>query len=152
MPYLTVTVRVPRQVAVQCKDLARCLGWQLADFVRTTICLGATFSFLAADRPEAEEAVRVLLGDLGPLRLSRSFSLNIRERPYAYRIRGRKSALITVSVPRSISDEIALFANLFGASRNEAFNKSLQQGLMVYLKAQTSILNATSRFSNQGES
>lgn len=32
LPYLVVTIRVASQAAIQCKELAQNLGWQLPDF------------------------------------------------------------------------------------------------------------------------
>jgi hypothetical protein len=146
MPYLVVTARVPRQIAAQCKELARALGWQLADFLRTAIFLGAAFFCLTVDNPKAETSASTLLRGLELLKPSRSlmsFSFKLGARPYARRILGRKSALITFALPNSMCDQIAILAELWGASRNEAYNKSLRQGLLICLKAQESALIAS---------
>ena len=142
LPYRVVTVRVPSQVATQCKDIAQNFGWQPADLLRTLICIGATLFFLSTESPTHREAASTLLGGLKLLKLSWSFSLHPSERPYAYRIRGRKSTLMTLSLPDSVCDLVAIYADLMKASRNEAYHKCLQQGLLAYLKAQTSILHA----------
>jgi len=150
LPYLVVTVRVPSQVAIKCKDLAQNFGWQLADFLRTLICVGTVFVFLTAGSPDRQEAATKLLGGLKLVKLSRSFSLRPSERPYAFRIRGRKSTLLTLSLPQSVCDLVAIYADRMKASRNEAYYKFLQQGLLIYLKAQTSLLEASVIFLVRG--
>ena len=148
LPYLVVTVRVPRQIAAQCKKLARALGWQLADFLRVAIFLGAAFFLITADSPEAETAASTLLGGLELLKPLRSFSFKIGGRPYAQRILGRKSALITFGLPNSVCDQIAILAELWGVSRNEAYSKSLRQGLLICAKAQESVMIASRKRSS----
>lgn len=139
MPYPAVTVRVSNQVATQCKDLAQNFGWQLADLMRTLISVGAVFAFLTHKNPEREEAASILLDGLKIARPSMALSM---QRPYALRIQGRKSTLLTMSLPDSLCDLITLYANEIGASRNETYYKLLQHGLLIYLKAQTLLLGA----------
>jgi len=138
LPYLHVTVRIPSPLAAQLRETAKLFGWQLADFQRTLTCLGATFLLLSRGDEAKEEAATALMGGMKLLRFSRSFNMNPRpnRRPYAFRFRFRGSTLITVSVPESFRDLIELHANLAKVSRNQAYSKSLQQGLLVYLKAQ----------------
>jgi len=64
MPYLAVTVRVSKQIAIQCKDITQKFGWQLADLLRTLICIGAVFAFLEHKSLEREKAASTLLGGL----------------------------------------------------------------------------------------
>ena len=145
MPYATVTVRVPAQLAGQVKFLGRTLEWQLADFYRTLISIGASFFFLSYGSEQGQEAATTLMGGLKLLKVSRSFSLQFSDRPYAWRIPGRKSTLITLNLPRSARDLISLYASLTKTSRNETYNKCLQQGMLVYLKAQEKIVRASHR-------
>lgn len=42
-------------VAAQCKELVRTFGWQLADFLRTLICIGGVFDFVSTESPEREK-------------------------------------------------------------------------------------------------
>ena len=143
MPYLAVTVRVSKQIAIQCKEITQKFGWQLADLLRTLICIGAVFAFLEHKSLEREKAASTLLGGLKLARPSGGLSRQFSERPYAFRIQGRKSTLLTLSLPESLCDLIALYANQMEASRNETYYKFLQHGLLIYLKAQTSLLEAT---------
>ena len=110
------------------------------------IFLGAAFFFLTVDNPEAETAASTILGGLELLRPSRSFKFGAR--PYAQRIPGRKSALITFGLPNSVCDQIAILAEMWGASRNEAYNKSLRQGLLICAKAQESVMIASRKRSS----
>ena len=141
LPYVTVTFRVPSQTAAHCRDLAQNLGWQLADFLRTMICIGAVIVFLAAGNSDSEKAANTLLG-LKLVELSNSFNLRFSQRPYAFRIPGRESTLLSLSLPKSICALVSTYAGLKNASRNQAYNKLLQQGVQGYLKAQTSLLEA----------
>lgn len=84
------------------------------------------------------------MGELKLLKLSRGFSLHFRKRPYAFRLRGRRSTLTSLSLPTSMCDLIGIYANLKKASHNQAYYKCLQQGLLIYLKAQGTILHASS--------
>lgn len=142
---MVVTVRVSSQISFQCKDLAKNFGWQLADLLRTLICVGGIFAFLTTMNPDREKAASVVLGGLRLLKPSSGFSLRLPsdERPYAFRIQGRKSSLLTLSLPASVCDLVALYAEMMKASRNQAYYKLLQQGLLIYLKAQTSLLEAS---------
>jgi hypothetical protein len=139
MPYQTVTVRVPSHTAAQCRKLAQDFGWQLADFLRTLICIGTTVIFLAARSPDAEQAASVLLGGLKLVKVSASFSMGLSERPYSIRIPGRESTLLTLSLPASMCDFVATYAAMREVSRNQAYYKLLQQGLITLMKAITSL-------------
>lgn len=143
MPYVTVTVRVPEQVADRAREIAKMLGWQLADYLRTLICLGASFFLLSFGSQDLQEAATKLLGGLELLKPSRSFSLNFSQRPYKFRIHGRKSTLATLSLPQAICDMVTTYASKMKVSRNEAYSKCLQQGLLIYLKTQTAILQGS---------
>lgn len=139
MPYQTVTLRVPSQTAAQCRTLAQEFGWQRADFLRTLICIGTTVVFLAARSPDAEQAASVLLGGLKLVKVSSSFSMRLRERPYSVRMLGRESTLLTLSLPASMCDLVATYASTREVSRNQAYYKLLQQGLITFMKALTSL-------------
>ena len=143
LPYVTVTVRVPERLAGQVKYLAKTSEWQLADLYRTLLSIGASFFFLSYESEQCREAAAALMGGLKLLKVSRSFSLQFSDRPYAWRIPGRKSTLITLNLPRSVRDLISLYASLTKTSRNETYNKCLQQGMLVYLKAQEKIVRAS---------
>ncbi len=143
LPYVPVTFRVPEQMIAQVKELAKLSGWQLADYLRTMICLGAVFFFLSFGSQEREEAANKLMGELKLLKLSRGFSLHFRKRPYAFRLRGRKSAVTSLSLPNSLCELMSVYAKLKKASRNQTYYKCLQQGLLIYLKAQATILHAS---------
>jgi len=142
--YVLVTVRVPEPVTLQVREVAGFSGWQLADLQRTLICMGAVFFLLSSGNETSERAAETLLGGAKLLRLSRSFRRTPgRRRPYAFRLRLSKSSLTTISLPESVCDVIAAYAELKNASRNQVYSRCLQQGLLIYLKAQAIALDAT---------
>lgn len=109
------------------------------DSLRTLTCIRATF-FLAYGSQTKQEAATALPDGMKLLRFFKSLSQNLSERPYALRLYGRKSTLVTLSLPRSLSEMVSAYAELEEVSRNQVYNKCLQQGLLVYLKAQAAIL------------
>ncbi len=140
VPYLRVTIRLPKAVVGQCEHLAMEFGWELADLLRTLICIGATFVFLTAKSPERHESAEKLLGGLEIVTLSRSFSLRLTKRNYAFRLWGHQSTLLSVSLPKSVCDLVGVYADLKKASRNQTYHKLLLQGLIAYFRAQASLL------------
>ena len=141
LTYHAVTVRIPSKIAKQCKDLANVLKWQLADLQRTLICIGAVFALLGDRSHESEQAAVALLGGLELLKPLNSFALKPRERPYARRMIGRSSTLLTLNLPDSLCEIVTIYSTKMKASRNQTYCKLLEQGLLVYLKAQMYILN-----------
>lgn len=137
-------------MALQVREVARFSGWQLADLQRTLICIGATFFLLSYGNEASEEAAATLMGGMKLLRFYRGFRLASNRRPYALRHRLRKSTLTTLSLPESLCDMIAAYAELKHASRNEVYNKCLQQGLLAYLKAQATALGTTRNRKDNG--
>ena len=116
---------------------------QLADLQRTLICTGAAFFILSHENEATEAAAATLLGGVKPLRLTRGFGLGFSRRPYAFRLAYRKSTLVTVSLPDSVCEVITAYASFRNASRNQVYNKCLQQGLLVYLKTMKTVLGGT---------
>jgi hypothetical protein len=141
LPYFPTTVRISTQVALQLRELAKIFGWQLADFMRTLVCIGAVFFFLTFDSQDGQMAASGLLG-MELLKLSRSFSLH-GERHYTFRISGRKSSLLTLNLPESVRTLVATYAHQRKTSRNEVYYKFLTQGLLIYLKAQKRVLDTS---------
>jgi len=141
--YVSVTVRVPAQVDSQVREFAKAFGWHMSDALRVFSCIGATFFFLTYGNKTKQEAAAAVLDGMKLLRFFRSFSRNFSERPYALRLSGRKSKLTTLSLPQSLCEMIAVYASLEEVSRNQVYNKCLQQGLLIYLKAQAAILKVS---------
>ena len=139
MPYVPTTVRISTQVALKLRELAKLLGWQLADFMRTLVCIGAVFFFLTSDSQDGQIAAGRLLG-MKLLTLSKSFNLHSGRR-YVIRISGHKSSLLTLNLPESVRTLVATYAQQRRTSRNEVYCKFLTQGLLIYLKAQQPILD-----------
>jgi hypothetical protein len=131
-------------VAVRVREVAEFSGCRLADLQRTLISLGATFFFLSHGNQVAENAAVTLMGGVKLLRFSRSFSLRFRPRHgrYARRHRFRKSALISVNLPEALCECVAAYSDLRRVSRNQVYSIFLEQGLMIYLKGQATVLDA----------
>jgi len=144
LAYELVTIRVAEPVAVQVREVAKFSGWQLADFQRALICLGAAFYFLSHDSEPTQNAVVTLMGGMRLLTFSHSFSLRFPRRGgrYAFRHRSRKSVLVTLNLPEALRECVAAYADLKRVSRNQVYGVFLQQGLMIYLKGQGAILRA----------
>ena len=143
MGYVLVTVRMPEAVALQIRNFAKDAGWQLADFQRTLLCIGAAFFFLSYGNEAGQEAASTLMSGMKLLKFTRSLGLNprLRHGRYAFRNRFGKSTLTTLSLPESFIEGLAAYADLRRVSRNQVYSKSLQQGLLVYLKAQAYVLD-----------
>jgi hypothetical protein len=143
--YVSVTVRVPAQVELEVREFAKAFGWHMSDALRVLTCIGATFFFLTYRNKTKQEAAVAVLDGMKLLRFFRSFSLNFSERPYALRLSGRKSKSTTLNLPQSLCEMTAAYAGLEKVSRNQVYNKCLQQGLLIYLKAHATILRVPSQ-------
>jgi len=146
LAYVRVTVRIPTLVDTQLRQVAKALGWQLADLQRSLTLLGTILITLSHKDEEHEKAATLLMDPIKPLNLARSLSFSFptraNRRPYAFRRHLRHSTLITLSLPESFRDLIATHAKIAHVSRNELYNKCLQQGLLLYLKVQANALAA----------
>jgi hypothetical protein len=142
-----VTVRVPTPLADQCRQLAHGLGWRLAPLLRILICIGACILFLTAGKAAAEKAASKLLGGLELARFTRAFTVRqeASSRHYVFRMRGRKSELFTLTLPQSFRDLVSIYADYAHATCNQTYYRFLQQGLITYLKAQASLLEANAK-------
>lgn len=143
LPYQRVSLRVRSGVALQLREIAKNLGWQLADLQRTLICVGATLYGLSSRSPGCKAAATTLLDGLQLLELSANFSPNPWARPYALRLPGRESELITLHLPSSVCATVAASADHAKVSRNEVYAKFLEQGLLTFLKAQATTLQTS---------
>jgi len=145
--YRRVTIRLSEPVFIQIRENARLLGWQLADFQRTLICLGATLFLLSYDNEAGREAIAAMMGGMKLLRMTRSLSLHPKphRRPYALRLRLRRSTLTTLGLPESVRELISTYATLKHVTPNQVYGKCLQQGLLAYLKAHETALTEVSR-------
>lgn len=144
MVYARVTVRIPNPVDTQLREVAKVLGWQLADFQRSLTCLGTILLILSYRDEEQQKAATTLMDGVKPLNLARSFSFPTRanRRPYAFRHNFSHSTLITLSLPESFRDLIATHAENAHVSHNEFYSKCIQQGLQLYLKVEANALAA----------
>jgi len=139
--YKLVTVRIAGQLKDQCVNLAREFGWQRSDLLRTLTCIGASFSFLAMDDPDRINAATELLSGLRVLSHLSGYGLS--HRPYAARIRERRSTLLTMSLPRSFCVLVGIYAEMHTISCNEVYCEFLKRGLLIYLKAHATLFESS---------
>jgi hypothetical protein len=110
------------------------------------LCVGASFYFLIEKKPDRSEAASVLLGGLRLVGFSHGFGFG----RYPLRMQGRGSALFTLSLPSSLCDLVSIYADFRSVSRNQAYHRFIHQGLIVYLKAQTTMLETTKQDTTRG--
>jgi hypothetical protein len=132
--YGRIVARIPADLDQACRHLAHSEGWGLGDLHRSLILIGACGSFLTLRPPKTREPP-----------LDSSFPTVLRQylgkRMYAPRT-GRRSRLITVSLPRRVADLLANYSTLSGRLRSQTYARLLRAGLLVYLTSEQELLRA----------
>lgn len=118
-------------------------GWQMSDFVRTLVVMGAAANWLGLQSEESAQVLR-MKAELSQLserigKLSPSFRHG---RPYAPRS-ARDSEVIALILPHRVAQLIESYVALRGMSKNDLCGSLLTQGLMIYLTGQKNLLQAT---------
>jgi hypothetical protein len=126
--YVRVVARVPADLEYACRRLANSEGWGLGDLCRSLIMLGACGSYLA------------LRSSGPPYSMSDGRSSGVLEqylgaRAYAPRT-GRRSKVITVSLPTGVPRMLALYSKLIARLRSHVYARFLQAGLLMYLASE----------------
>jgi len=96
---------------------------------------------LAMDDPDRINAATELLGGLKVI--SRLSGYGLSHRPYASRIRERRSTLLTMSLPRSFCVLVGIYAEMHTISCNEVYCEFLKRGLLIYLKAHATLFESS---------
>jgi hypothetical protein len=132
--YTRIVARIPADLDQACRHLAHNEGWGLGDLHRNLILLGACGSFLTLRPPKSPEPSS-----------DSSFPSVLRQylgkRMYAPRT-GRRSRLITVSLPRRVADLLADYSTLSDRLRSHTYARLLRAGLLVYLTSEQELLRA----------
>jgi len=137
--YWRCSIRVSRIALTVCKHVAEREGWELADLVRTLICLGAAFSFLGLKQTEFEARyrkrilLRRMMSELG------SFLGKPVRRPYASSRTGGNE-VVTLRLPQGLSEIITTYARMSGCSLNHVLAALMQGGLVIYSKSKDKLL------------
>ena len=127
--YVQWKIRTRVRLAYHCKRLARSEGWETADLLRLLILLSATSKFLALPKNERFQTQVLLHGATG-------------KRGYSPRVGASNTVLLSVRLPRGAAQLITTYASLTGQSRNELVIGLLEVGLLAYLKAESTFLEA----------
>lgn len=132
--YGRIVARIPADLDQACRHLALSEGWGLGDLHRSLILVGACGSFLTLRRPKSRKPLS-----------SSSFPSMLRQylgkRMYAPRT-GKRSRLITVSLPRRVADVLAKYSALSGRLRSHTYARLLRAGLLVYLTSEQELVRA----------
>lgn len=132
--YGRIVARIPADLDQACRHLALSEGWGLGDLHRSLILVGACGSFLTLRPAKSPEPPS-----------SSSFPSILRQylgkRMYAPRT-GKRSRLITVSLPRRVADLLAKYSTLSGRLRSHTYARLLRAGLLVYLTSEQELVRA----------
>jgi hypothetical protein len=125
------SIRISRLRLAYCRKRALGEGWELSDFVRMLICLGATIYFLRLRNPEALEQF-MRLATLS--RASRALDEAIgRGRRCRNEPKHGKTSLVPVHLPRGVYELVSTYSATTGASRNALLCRFLETGHILYM-------------------
>jgi hypothetical protein len=133
------SIRVSRHRLEHCRKRALEEGWDLSDFARMLICLGATIYFLRLRNPKALEGF-LRLATLN--RASRALDMAVGAR------RGRRNEpkhigrtmLLPLHLPRGLYEFISTYSAATGISRNALLSRYLDAGFILYMLGQDTFL------------
>ncbi len=132
--YGRIVARIPADLDQACRHLAHNEGWGLGDLRRSLILVGACGSFLtlrpakSPGPPSGSSFPSILKQYLG-------------KRMYAPRT-GKRSRLITVSLPKRMANLLAEYSSLSGRLRSHTYARLLRAGLLVYLTSEQELVRA----------
>jgi hypothetical protein len=127
--YVHWKIRTRVGLAYHCRRLARSEGWETSDLLRLLILLSATSKFLTLpgnERFQTQVQLHRITGKKG----------------YSPRVGASDTVLLSARLPRGAAKLITTYASLTGQSRNELVTGLLEVGLMMYLKAENTFLEA----------
>jgi hypothetical protein len=143
--YRRRSIRIPTFQAETLRRVALEEGWELADFIRALICLGADASFLSLNNPETRDkfetkgylgkAVRALDATLG----------KSTARGYSQR-ESRDTSVLSIRIPRSLDTNVRTYA--VNSSVNETYAFFLVSGLVLHMTGQKALLETLNSLSN----
>ena len=131
--YVRWKIRTRVSLAHHCRSVARRQGWETADLLRLLILLSATSEFLALPRNERFQTQVQLHRITG-------------KRGYSPRVGSTNTILLSVQLPQAAAQLITTYASPTGQSRNELVIGLIEVGLLAYLKAENTFLEAIHLF------
>lgn len=132
--YSRIVARIPADLEQACRHLVRNEGWELGDLYRGLILVGACGSFLTLRPPKPREPRS---GSEFPSTLKQYLGKQM----YAPRT-GKRSRLITVSLPERLADLLVKYSSLSGRLRSHTYARLLRAGLLVYLTSERALVES----------
>jgi len=127
LTYVRWKIRIPRTLGLLCRGLAEREGWQIADLLRALLLLSATTKFLYLPKDETFKK----LVELSRYSVGRAYSIS----------GAGVTVLIDLRLPEGFAKMITAYADRTRRSRNDTVRYFIQAGLIMYLKAETSLIN-----------
>ena len=129
-------------------------GWAFSDFVRMLIVLGAAVKWLGLRRQENQDRLgkMVRLGRMADM-LEKAASHKPRTRIYPI-VRddtGRATDVVTLILPTGYARLIEAYATTKRMSKSDACETLLTTGMVTYLTAENTLLQAIQRVAKQPE-
>jgi len=134
------SVRVSAFRLEHCRKRALEEGWDLSDFARMLICLGATSYFLRLRKPEACERFKLLARMSGA---SKALDVAAGGRPRSCRHEPKQigeTTLLPMHLPRGLYDIISTYSVTTGTSRNALLSRFFEAGFVIYMLGQNTLL------------
>jgi hypothetical protein len=140
--YRQVSIRFPALFVTHLRDLASREGWELSDFIRSLIVVGATGAWLGLTREENLNRLKDIssLGQAAGM-IGAALTGRAASRPYATRSY-HPSEVISAFVPHTYASIVKEYARLRRISKNQAYAHFLEGGLVAYMQAENSVLTA----------
>lgn len=140
--YQRWSLRLPSVTLAQITQLALTEGWQLSDFVRTLVVLGAAGNWLAMEDEENVEVLR-MKAELRELseRFGKIAYVARSRRPYAPR-RARDTGVVGLILPAGFAHMLESYANARRFSKNDLCGSLLMEGLTIYMTGEKNLLQA----------
>jgi len=137
-----VSIRFPALFVTNLRDLASKEGWEVSDLIRSLIVLGAAGAWLSLAREENLNRLKDIssLGQVAGI-IGAALTGRPASRPYATRSY-HPTEVITAIMPRTFAAIVKEYARIKRVSKNQAYGYFLEGGLIAYMKAENSVLEA----------
>ncbi len=130
LAYRRWKIRIHDMLAYQCRRIAQQGGWEISDLIRALICLAAAGTFLHIPKSRTFKT-RVALHAMSGRRV------------YSTQLGG--TTLVSIHLPKRLAESLALYAGLVGDSKSSLAGNLLEKGLLMYLQAEKSLLDAANK-------
>ena len=140
--YQRWSLRLSNVTLAQITQLALAEGWQLSDFMRTLVVLGAAANWLGLQSEENLQLLKMKteLRDISK-RLGKFAPAARQTRPYAPR-RAQDTDVVGLILPTELARLIESYAKIRPLSKNDLCGILLMDGLMIYLSGEKNLMQA----------